>query len=149
MSAASRTIQATPGTRQVGPVLRALALLVALGAVLAYGPLAASRAQVATTGPAQVMHDHGWSTTTAAGPAPVVHDHGWSTTSDRAAIDAGRHRPQPRVVTADGSGSAGIVVKGSNGGGIVYTGIPYPAPGAANAVDTNGNAGSTRVRLAR
>jgi hypothetical protein len=145
MSAASRTIQAAPGTRQVGTPLFALVLLVALGAVLVYGALAVAKPQAPAAGAAPVAHDNGWSATSgsAAGTA--------------AAIDAGRHRPaaggRPSTVNAftgfTTAGAAGIVVNGANGGGIVYTGIPYPAPADGATAGSNGNAGSTRVRFAR
>ncbi len=48
----------------------------------------------------------------AAGSAATAHDHGWS--------------------TASAVGSRELTVRGSNGGGINYTGIPYPAPGHAD-----------------
>jgi hypothetical protein len=139
MSAASRTIQAAPGTRQVGIALFALVVLLALGAVLVYGSLSAAKLKAPAAGAAPAVHDHGWSADPAAG----------SGTSQGAAVDAARHRPKSPVSSAQGTGSAGIVIKGAEGGGIVYTGIPYPAPGAGSAGDATGGSGSTRVRLAR
>ena len=42
----------------------------------------------------------------------AVHDHGWSSAS----------------------GAQQLVIRGENGGGILYTGIPYPAPAVAPKV---------------
>jgi hypothetical protein len=154
MSATSRSITTAPDTRQVGAALLALVMLLAIGAVLAYGSLAAAKPQAPGAVTAPVVHDHGWSTEAAAGAAPILHDRGWSTdpgagaaTSERAAIDTGRHRPKSPVGVTGDSGPAGLVVMGARGGAIRYTGIPYPA--AATAGGTAGNAGSTRIRLAR
>ena len=47
-----------------------------------------------------------------AGSAPVAHDHGWS--------------------TAAGTGQE-LIITGSNGGSLRYTGIPYPAAGPARS----------------
>ena len=52
-----------------------------------------------------------------AGSAPVVHDHGWS--------------------TAAGTGQE-LIINGSNGGSLRYTGIPYPAAGSNRAGVVNG-----------
>ncbi len=59
--------------------------------------------------------------TPVAGSAPVAHDHGWS--------------------IAGSSGTPGrpeLIIRGSNGGGLNYTGIPYPAPGSGRAGGVNG-----------
>ncbi len=55
--------------------------------------------------------------TPAAGAAPAAHDHGWS--------------------TAAGNGQE-LIIRGSNGGGLNYTGIPYPAPGSGQDGVVNG-----------
>jgi len=76
--------------------------------------------------------------------APAVHDHGWS---DAAAA--------PKTLVIAGSNGGGLeytgipypnrilVVSGMNGGGLEYTGIPYPAPD-----DTVGG-GTRGTRLAQ
>jgi hypothetical protein len=50
--------------------------------------------------------------------APVVHDHGWSSAGT-----------QPGQIT----------VRGTSGGGITYTGIPYPVPANPPAGGGNGS----------
>jgi hypothetical protein len=55
-----------------------------------------------------------------AGSAPVVHDHGWS--------------------TAAGTGQE-LIINGSNGGSLRYTGIPYPAAGKGQELTINGSTG--------
>jgi hypothetical protein len=124
-AAAPRTAQATPDMRQLGVALLALALAVAL-------LVAVTISQAGT----QV------STAPAAGTAPVVHDHGW--------IDASyKTRPAIRRNGFDKAHAPGLnrdlVVSGA-GGGILYTGIPYPAP-ASNGGGSNGG-GSNGTRLA-
>lgn len=142
MSAASRTVSTAPGTRQAGAALLAVVLLLAIGAVLAYGSFAAAKPQVPGAGAAPVVHDHGWSTGSGAA----------GSTSERAAVDAGRHRPKSPVGVTRDSGPAGLVILGARGGAIRYTGIPYPAPATAtpsSASGSTGSAASTRIRLAR
>ncbi len=58
-----------------------------------------------------------------AGYAPVAHDHGWSSASSSG--------------TLAGSGQE-LIIRGSNGGGLNYTGIPYPAAGASRGGGVNG-----------
>jgi hypothetical protein len=57
-----------------------------------------------------------------AAPAPAVHDHGWSTAG------------------TSGSGQE-LIIRGSNGGGLNYTGIPYPAPGSGQELIIRGSNG--------
>jgi hypothetical protein len=150
MSAASRTIQGTQGTFRPAIAFGAVALASGLVLLLAFSQLGATKSQAVP----------------AAGTAPVGHDRGWSSApSIRLAPAPGEFRlgpgnAQPLGVATPGStvtpivnGSTGfvvnprvnggIVVRGTHGGGILYTGIPYPAP--VKAV----TGGSNRLRLAR
>jgi len=63
------------------------------------------------------------STAPLAAPAPAVHDHGWSESAPLAA--------------------PGLVVRGTEGGGIQYTGIPQSAP------DSTPISGGRGTRFAR
>ena len=90
MSAAPRSIQATPS---FGPLIAAFAavlLTVALALAMAYGQLNASQAATAPLNiGAQFAHDHGWSTAPAAGAAPVTHDRGWATAPSTNTVPVG------------------------------------------------------------
>src|SRR6188508_2793037 len=80
MSAAPRSIQATPSFGPFIAAFAAILLAMALALTLAYGQLGASQAASAPLNPgAQNAHDHGWSTAPAAGAAPSTHDRGWAT----------------------------------------------------------------------
>ena len=169
MSAASRTIQGTQGTFRPAVAFGAVALATGLALALAVGQLGATKSQAApVAGTAPIQHDHGWSSagsgSAAAGTAPIGHDRGWSSApSIRLAPAPGEFRlglgnAQPLGVAIPGSAATpivngstgfvvnprvngGIVIRGSHGGGILYTGIPYPAP--VKAV----TGGSNRLRL--
>ena len=87
-------------------------------------------------------------TTPAAGSAPAAHDHGWSSAGTTGTSGNG----QELIIRgsnggglnytgipypAPGSGQE-LIIRGSNGGGLNYTGIPYPAPGSTRAGGVNG-----------
>ncbi len=128
---APRTISNAPDVRQLGVAIGALILAVALVvAVTVSRQQAASTSTTPLAAPVPVLHDHGWSET--APLAAPAHDNGWSATDVSA----------PGLVIR-GTNGGGIlytgipayaptfVVTGTNAGGIQYTGIPYPAPDSA------------------
>ncbi|HEY3336375.1 MAG TPA: hypothetical protein VGK16_14175 [Candidatus Limnocylindrales bacterium] len=89
MSAAPRSIQATPSLRPLAAAFATVLLAVALVLALAYGQLSASHAASAPLNVgAQYAHDHGWSTAPAAGAAPVLHDRGWATDTSTQSVPA-------------------------------------------------------------
>ena len=99
------------------------ALILAVALVVA---VTVSRQQAAST-----------STTPLAAPVPVLHDNGWATT-DSAANSVSAPGLVIRGTNGGGILYTGIpsyepkfVVTGTNGGGIQYTGIPYAAPDSA------------------
>jgi hypothetical protein len=65
---------------------------------------------------------------TVAAPAPAVFDHGWSSAEN---------------------GSSDLVIRGTNGGGVDYTGIPQPAIVAmpSNVIVTDTPSGGLQVRF--
>lgn len=90
MSAAPRSIPASPS---IGPLIvafTAVLLTVALALAMAYGQLSASQAATAPLSiGAQFAHDHGWSTAPAAGAAPVTHDRGWASAPSTNTVPVG------------------------------------------------------------
>lgn len=132
-AAAPRTIQATPDMRQLSFALVALVLAVALLVAVTISQRSATQPTSAAAGSAPVAHDHGWSSASSES-APVLFDRGWATAPNSNAIDAGRHTSLDPA--------RGLVVTG-NGGGILYTGIPYAAP------DKGGTGGSNGTRFAQ
>ena len=83
-----------------------------------------------------------------AGAAPVAHDHGWSTAASTGqeliirGSNGGGLTYTGIPYPAPGNGQE-LVIRGSNGGGLTYTGIPYPAPGTTRAN------GANRFRIAQ
>ena len=108
---APRTISNAPDVRQLGVAVGALILAVALVvAVTVSRQQASSTSTAPLAAPVPVLHDHGWSESVPfAGPA---HDNGWATTDS----------------AANSASAPGLVIRGTSGGGIQYTGIPYSAP---------------------
>ena len=82
----------------------------------ALGVLALAAALVVAVGFSQVFSTRSQATP-AAGSAPAAHDHGWSTWP----------------TSTSGSGQE-LIIRGSNGGGLNYTGIPYTPRHADRAV---------------
>jgi hypothetical protein len=137
MSAASSSVQAAPGTRNVGFAAFALLLIAAVVALLAFSQMTVSNKAVApAAGTAPAQHDHGWSSASSA-------ESTWVISPNSAAVDAARH-PSRRSVTVTPDG---IKVTGARGGGLLFNGIPStPASGGS---DTHGAGGSIRGRLAQ
>ena len=127
MSAATpRAASNTPDVRQLGVAIGALIIAVALVVAVMVSQRATAQAPsapLAAPVPA-VQHDHGWSSTSPLS-APA-HDNGWAATD-----------------TATSAGPGGPIVRGRQGGGIVYTGIPYSAGSTSTGNGGNG------TRLAR
>lgn len=73
--------------------------------------------------------------------APAVHDHGWSGAAGGAKglVIAGSNGGAMQY-TGIPYPNGTLVVPGSNAGGLQYTGIPYPAPD-----DTVGGGRGTRI----
>ena len=121
-AAAPRTAQSSPEMRQLGVALGALTLAVALLVAVAFSQQAASQS----------------STLPAAGSAPVVHDHGWISTSYKAT------RPFIPRGGFDKAHAAGGSIKVSypviEGGGTLFTGIPY----VPTRNDASGGSNGTR-----
>ena len=100
MSASTRTVQQPLGTRTMGPVLVAIALVIVLAAAAAFGQLAATKSQTApAAGAAPVYNDYHWSGYTeaaaaaaarAAGSTSVYNDYSWSGYTGAAAAAAAR-----------------------------------------------------------
>ncbi len=133
MSAASRTIQGTQGTFRPAIAFGAVALAAGLVLLLAFSQLGATKSQTAP----------------AAGTAPVLHDRGSSSAVSGSAAAGGTGSTATPIVNGSTGFvvnprvNGGIIVRGSNGGGILYTGIPYPAP------VQDGTGGPNRLRLAQ
>lgn len=123
MSAAvTRPTQANPDMRQAGAVLGTLVLAAALVVAVAVVRQNDTRPDTMPAAvPGQALHDHGWSSAGAgSGSAQQAHDHGWSSASSPAGT---------------------LTVRGSKGGGLTYTGIPYPAPGRDGMLVIRGSKG--------
>ena len=150
MSAATRTIQETPSMNRLAIAFGAVALATGLVLLLAFSQLGATKSQAApAAGTAPVQHDHGWSSAPSLRLAPAPGEFRLSPGNAQPfGVATPRSVATPVVNPSTGfvmnsRPSRGIVVSGPNGGGILYTGIPYPAPGQA------GNGGSNRLRLAQ
>jgi hypothetical protein len=159
MSAATpRTISNAPDLRQllaaVGALILAVALLVAV-TISRQSSFQASSAPAAV--PASVAHDHGWSVGSGSQDLVVSTGNGVLvyTGTPYAAPDSvgtgivlapavGEFRLAPGNQQPVGvislPASRGLVVATQNGG-ILYTGIPYPAP------ETGGQGGSNGTRF--
>jgi len=144
---APRTISNAPDVRQLGVAVGALILAVALVVAVTVSRQPASTSTTPLAAPVPVLHDHGWSESVPfAGPA---HDNGWATT-DSAATSVSAPGLVIRGTNGGGILYTGIpayeptfVVTGTNRGGIQYTGIPYSAP------DTTPIGGGRGTRFAR
>jgi hypothetical protein len=138
---APRTAQATPDMRQLGVVLFALALGVALLAAVTFSQAGTQVSTAPAAGAAPVAHDHGWIdasyNTLPSVSAPVAHDHGWIDSSYKTTRPAIRRNGFDK---AHAPGQARDLVVSGLGAGIFYTGIPYPAP----APDPVGGSNGTR-----
>jgi hypothetical protein len=144
---APRTISNAPDARQLGVAVGALILAVALVVGVTVSRQASSTSTAPLAAPAPVVHDHGWSE--AAPLAAPAHDNGWSST-DVSAPNASAPGLVIRGTKGGGILYTGIpsyvptfVVTGTNAGGIQYTGIPYPAP------DSSSISGGRGTRFAR
>lgn len=153
MSAATPRIASNaPDQRQLLLALGSLIAVVAFVVVV----MAAQRTTVTTpaapAAPAPIAHDHGWSQ-----DVPVTfkaHDNGWSET-DKAApglVIPGTNGGGLNFTGIPYTAPKGLVVEGSNGGGLNYTGIPYPSvPEAGARFQYSGNqwaTGSTGTAVA-
>jgi hypothetical protein len=119
---ATRSTQGTVEPRQllaaIGAMILAVALLVAVGA--------------ARQGSTQ-------SIAPAAASGATVHDHGWSATSSgQSANDFDKAHAPKSAPDSD------LLVIKTRDGGVVYTGIPYPAP-----EPVRGTGGANGTRFAR
>ncbi len=126
-AAAPRTAQAIPEMRQLGVALGALILAVALLVAVAFGQQAASQSTtLPAAGSAPVVHDHGWVNATYQAPV-VLHDRGWVETSG---IDTS-YPPRPIIRANDFDkahaprSSVQLSYPVIEGGGTLFTGIPY------------------------
>jgi ABC-type sugar transport system substrate-binding protein len=99
MSASTRAVQQPLGTRTMGPVLVAIALVIVLAAAAAFGQLAATKSQTApAAGAAPVYNNYHWSGYTeaaaaaakAAGSTSIYNDYSWSGYTEAAAAAAAR-----------------------------------------------------------
>jgi hypothetical protein len=129
---APRTISNAPDVRQLGVAVGALILAVALVVAVTVSRQASSTSTAPLAAPVPVLHDHGWSES--APIAGAAHDNGWATT-DSATTSVAAPGLVIRGTNGGGILYTGIpsyqptfVVTGTNGGGIQYTGIPYSAP---------------------
>jgi hypothetical protein len=105
MSASTRMVQRPLGTRTMGPVLVAVALVSVLAAAAAFGQLAATTSHIApAAGAAPVYNDYHWSGYTeaaaaaaakAAGSTSVYNDYHWSGYTEAAAAAAAKAAGQP------------------------------------------------------
>ena len=103
MSAAPRTVSTAPDLRQLGLALGAVLVAVAIVALVAFARAASTNAPSAAAAPAsQFDHDK---LSAPAAPAPQF-DH------DKLSAP---------------SNSKSLIISGTKGGGIMYTGIPYQA----------------------
>jgi hypothetical protein len=118
-AAAPRTISNAPDVRQLGVAVGALILAVALLVAVTVSRPASSASTAPLAAPAPAVHDRGWEAAPLAAPA---HDNGWEAT---------------------GAAEPGLVISGTQGGGIQYTGIPYSAP------DSTPVSGGRGTRFAR
>ena len=125
MSATTRTTQAAPELRQLGVAIGALILAVALVVAVAYSQQMTTRSSSAAAPAAAFDRDHAadstWTKTTQSTPAGG---------------NRGSHGNADRQVDI----SRGLVVSGTNGGGILYNGIPYQP----SANDSTGGSNGTR-----
>jgi len=118
MSAAPRTVSTTPDLRNLGLALGAVLVGVAIVAIVAPARPAAPTASTAGAAPA-AQFDHGTSSVPAFSASQPDHGTSGATTTSRSTVI-----PYQAVQRK-------LVVSGSNGGGIVYTGIPSsPLAGA-------------------
>jgi hypothetical protein len=90
MSASTRTVQQTLGTRQLGAALVAIALVIVFAVALAISQMVATKAETApAVRTAPVFIDHGSRSEigpgAAIGAAPAYNDYGWKAYTDAAA----------------------------------------------------------------
>jgi hypothetical protein len=157
MSAATpRTISNAPDLRQllaaVGALILAVALLVAV-TISRQSSFPTTSAPAAV--PASVAHDHGWSASAGSQDLVVSNANGGIVYMGIPYAVPDSVGAQIRLVPAVGEfrlspgnqqpigvvrRTAGLVVANQNGG-ILYTGIPYPAP------ETGGQGGSNGTRF--
>jgi hypothetical protein len=138
---APRIAQAAPDMRPIGVALGTLTLAVALVVTSAIARIDTS-ASTADAAPAPVVHDRGWlnATTSAAAPAVILHDRGWMDSSYAAVPDL-TVNGFDKAHAANVSQSRDLRIETANGG-LIYTGIPYAAPG-------EGTGGSNGTRFAK
>jgi len=114
MSAALRTVQATPSMRPLGAAFGGIVVAAAILGLLAFGQLTATKPQtIPTAGGAPIAHDHGWSSAPAAGAAPVLHDRGLATAPSAAGAAPVLH--DRGLATAPSTASGGSRSRGSGG----------------------------------
>jgi hypothetical protein len=116
MSAASRNVQAIPGTRQMGAALFAAVLAIALVALLAFSQLTGTRTQTGpAAGTAPAQWDHGTASLSAAGTAQAQWDHGTASLSVAAGPKTTLYTGIPYTPSRQSAA----------GPSTLYTGIPY------------------------
>jgi hypothetical protein len=94
MSASTRTVQQTLGTRQLGAALVAIALVIVFAVALAISQMVAKVQTAPPVGTAPVFIDHGSRSEigpgAAIGAAPAYNDYGWKAYTDAAAAAGAR-----------------------------------------------------------
>ena len=139
-AAAPRTAQTTPDLRQLGVALGAITLAVALLVAVAIGQQAASQSSaLPAAGSAPVVHDHGWIESTYQAPA-VLHDHGWMDTSYKATRPFIPRRGNDFNKAHAPRSSTQVTYPVIEGGGTLFTGIPY----VPSVRDASGGSNGTR-----
>ena len=123
MSASTRTVQKTLGTRQLGAVLVAIALVLVFAVALAVSQIMATKAQTApAVRTAPVFIDHGSRSEigpgAAIGAAPAYNDYSWSGYTQAAAAAAAKAAATAPVYNDHGLHSRLLRgTKGANRGG--------------------------------
>ena len=110
MSAASRSIQATPNTVKPGVTFAAILLTAAVALVLVAValPAAGEPQLVPAAGSAPAMHDRGWATAgEPAAAAPILHDRGSSSAANAAGATTTQTTGVPSAVGAETAGPDG------------------------------------------